>query len=107
MKPHGRSLSTYQSKHPLTSTRTAIAQQTLEMVNTTGNEELRMIVKRFCGIVWAHDDEAYAFKREDGRLGRDLLNDYNLHKHFLKKAAYHVETSHVIQNTTLPSIHQR
>ena len=61
------------------------------------------MVKGFCGTVWAHDDEVYAFKREDGGPGRDLLNDYNIHKHLLKTAANHMETS---QRLTIPLCHQ-
>lgn len=37
----------------------------------------------FCGSVWA-SDLVYAFKRQDGAPGRDLFNDYTIHRKLLE-----------------------
>lgn len=62
-----------------------------------------MIGKGFCGTVWAHDDDL-AFRREDGGPERDLLNDYNIHKHLLNTSAnHHLSTSQCFR---IPQCHE-
>lgn len=57
-------------------------------------KQLRMIGKGFCGTVWAHDDDAVAYKREHGGPDRNLENDYNIHNHLLEISAKHYGTSY-------------
>ena len=45
--------------------------------------KLHTIGKGFCGTVWAQDETGFAFKREDGGPGKDLENDFKVHKRLI------------------------